>query len=41
MIDVTFWRAENEEKVWYEWCLNSPVRGSIYNPNGRSYFIKK
>ncbi|XP_017782552.1 PREDICTED: protein arginine N-methyltransferase 5 [Nicrophorus vespilloides] len=40
-IEVTFWRAENNEKVWYEWCLNSPFMGSISNIAGRSYFIKK
>lgn len=40
-IEVSFWRAESEEKVWYEWCLEAPVKGSIMNPNGRSYFIRK
>ncbi|XP_025829621.1 protein arginine N-methyltransferase 5 [Agrilus planipennis] len=40
-IEVAFWRSQNEEKVWYQWCLLSPHKGSIINPNGRSYFIKK
>lgn len=41
VIEVSFWRAENAEKVWYEWSLESPVRTNIMNPSGRSYFIKK
>ncbi|GJQ67930.1 csul [Trypoxylus dichotomus] len=40
-IQISFWRSESADKVWYEWCLEAPVRGSIMNPNGRSYFIKK
>lgn len=41
IIEVAFWRAENEDKVWYEWCVNSPIQGRINNSNGKSYFIKK
>ncbi|XP_022905045.2 protein arginine N-methyltransferase 5 [Onthophagus taurus] len=41
IIEVSMWRSESNEKVWYEWCLESPVKGHISNPNGRSYFIKK
>lgn len=41
VIELSFWRAENSDKVWYEWCLHSPIKTSIMNPNGRSYFIKK
>lgn len=40
-IEVSFWRVDSNEKVWYEWCLQSPVKTGIINPNGRSYFIKK
>ncbi|CAH0546303.1 unnamed protein product [Brassicogethes aeneus] len=40
-IEISFWRAESPDKVWYEWCLESPVKQSIKNPHGRSYFIKK
>lgn len=41
VIQVVFWRVESNDKVWYEWCLESPVKTGIINPNGRSYFIKK
>ncbi|CAH2013033.1 unnamed protein product [Acanthoscelides obtectus] len=41
IIEVSFWRVDNEEKVWYEWCLHSPIQTSVMNPNGRSYFIRK
>lgn len=41
MIEISFWRVENPDKVWYEWCLEKPVKGCIMNPAGRSYFIKK
>ncbi|KAF5279735.1 hypothetical protein FQA39_LY05425 [Lamprigera yunnana] len=40
IIEVCFWRMHSEEKVWYQWCLESPIRTSIINPNGRSFFIK-
>lgn len=41
VIEIAFWRSENSEKVWYQWCLEAPIKGTIHNPNGRSYFIKK
>ncbi|CAH1183862.1 unnamed protein product [Phaedon cochleariae] len=41
MIDICFWRVESCDKVWYEWCLQSPIKTGIMNPGGRSYFIKK
>ncbi|RZB38852.1 PRMT5 domain containing protein [Asbolus verrucosus] len=41
VIEISFWRVENPDKVWYEWCLEAPMKGCIMNPNGRSYFIKK
>ncbi|KAK9874884.1 hypothetical protein WA026_005696 [Henosepilachna vigintioctopunctata] len=40
-IIVAFWRCESNDKVWYEWCIESPRISSIVNPNGRSYFITK
>ncbi|KAL3276952.1 hypothetical protein HHI36_012317 [Cryptolaemus montrouzieri] len=40
-IQVAFWRAESADKVWYEWCVESPMKTNIVNPNGRSYFITK
>lgn len=39
-IQMCFWRMHSEEKVWYQWCLESPVRTAIMNPCGRSFFIK-
>jgi len=41
IIELSFWRLQSEDKVWYQWCLESPVRTSIINPNGRSFFIRK
>lgn len=38
-LKVDFWRCTNEEKVWYEWCVDSPRPSSIHNPSGRSYTI--
>lgn len=40
-IQVAFWRLDSIDKVWYEWCVESPIKTAIFNPNGRSYFIKK
>ncbi|VEN57616.1 unnamed protein product [Callosobruchus maculatus] len=41
IIEVSFWRVDSDEKVWYEWCLHSPIKTSVMNPNGRAYFIRK
>ncbi|XP_066254290.1 protein arginine N-methyltransferase 5 [Euwallacea similis] len=41
VVRVSFWREESVDKVWYEWCLESPCKTPIMNPNGRSYSIKK
>ncbi|KAL1517199.1 hypothetical protein ABEB36_000995 [Hypothenemus hampei] len=41
VVRVSFWREETTDKVWYEWCLESPFKSSIMNPHGRSYSIKK
>lgn len=38
-LKVDFWRCTNEEKVWYEWCVDSPQASCLHNPNGRSYTI--
>ncbi|KAF5270034.1 hypothetical protein FQR65_LT05833 [Abscondita terminalis] len=40
IIELCFWRMHSDDKVWYQWCLESPIRTSIINPNGRSSFIK-
>ncbi|XP_044756461.1 protein arginine N-methyltransferase 5 [Coccinella septempunctata] len=41
IIEIVFWRCESKDKVWYEWCVESPRRSFIVNPNGRSNFITK
>ncbi|CAH1270096.1 CARM1 [Branchiostoma lanceolatum] len=38
-LKVNFWRCCTEQKVWYEWCVNSPSVTPIHNPAGRSYTI--
>lgn len=40
-IEIAFWRSESKDKVWYEWCVESPRKSNIVNPNGRSNFITK
>ncbi|CAG9865400.1 unnamed protein product [Phyllotreta striolata] len=40
-IEVSFWRTESGDKVWYEWCLHSPVKTRIFNSCGKSYSIRK
>jgi hypothetical protein len=32
-------RCCDSKRVWYEWCVSSPVATPIQNPNGRSYWI--
>ncbi|KAK5642253.1 hypothetical protein RI129_008420 [Pyrocoelia pectoralis] len=39
-IKMSFWRMHAEDKVWYQWCLDSPIQTGMINPNGRSFFIK-
>lgn len=38
-VEVHVWRCVDDRKVWYEWCLASPVCTPIQNSNGRSYWI--
>lgn len=38
-IVVCIWRHDSSQKVWYEWCLMSPIHTSIQNTNGKSYWI--
>ena len=38
-IEVHFWRCSSKYKVWYEWCVTSPITTSIHNVNGESNFI--
>lgn len=40
-IDVSMWRLENPQKVWYEWAVTSPQPQAIMNPCGRSYAMLK
>ncbi len=32
-------RCVDEKKVWYEWCISTPVPTEIQNANGDSYWI--
>jgi len=36
-----WWRCHNDNKVWYEWAISEPVKSSVNNPGGRSYYIGK
>jgi protein arginine N-methyltransferase 5 len=38
-VSVAVWRCVSTEKVWYEWCLTSPVSTPIQNPNGVAYWV--
>jgi protein arginine N-methyltransferase 5 len=40
-IDVSMWRLENPQKVWYEWAVTNPQPQAIMNPCGRSYAMLK
>lgn len=35
-IALDIWRCVDEHRVWYEWCVVSPVRTAIHNIQGRS-----
>ncbi|XP_053210155.1 uncharacterized protein LOC128393946 isoform X2 [Panonychus citri] len=39
LITLHFWRNVNRQKVWYEWCIQSPIPTRIQNPNGKLYSI--
>lgn len=39
VITAAMWRCSDNRKVWYEWCLTSPVNTPIQNSNGRSCSI--
>ncbi|XP_068212824.1 protein arginine N-methyltransferase 5 isoform X2 [Palaemon carinicauda] len=39
LVEVHFWRCTTKKNVWYEWCVTSPIVGSVHNPNGRAYTI--
>ena len=39
VITAHFWRCASKQKVWYEWCLSSPVVTEIQNSNGKSSWI--
>jgi len=38
-VEATVWRCADGRRVWYEWCLTSPITTPIQNPNGRTYSI--
>ncbi|KAM7490699.1 hypothetical protein LguiA_033620 [Lonicera macranthoides] len=38
-LEVHLWRCCGSTKVWYEWCVTSPMVSPIHNSNGRSYWV--
>jgi len=40
VVAVHLWRCVDEHRVWYEWCLSSPVASPVQNSNGASYAIR-
>ena len=38
-MEAQMWRCSSTTKVWYEWCVTSPVVTPIHNPGGRSYSV--
>uniref|UniRef100_A0A5B6ZHV2 Protein arginine N-methyltransferase n=1 Tax=Davidia involucrata TaxID=16924 RepID=A0A5B6ZHV2_DAVIN len=38
-LEVHLWRCCGATKVWYEWCVTSPIASAIHNCNGRSYWV--
>jgi type II protein arginine methyltransferase len=40
VVSVHLWRCLDEHRVWYEWCLSSPVQSPVQNSNGKSYAIR-
>jgi len=39
VIEVHIWRCVGKQRVWYEWCVTSPVICEIHNTNGSAYWI--
>ncbi|XP_013110933.2 protein arginine N-methyltransferase 5 [Stomoxys calcitrans] len=35
-IEIHFWRCVSKQKIWYEWCLASPITTHVHNLGGRS-----
>lgn len=40
IVSVHFWRCCDEYKVWYEWCVSTPIQTPIYNCQGKSNSMK-
>jgi len=38
-ITIHIWRCADARKVWYEWCLSSPVRTPVQNSGGKAYSV--
>lgn len=38
-LEVHMWRCSGSTKVWYEWCVSSPISSPVHNSNGRSYWV--
>jgi len=39
IITVCIWRCVTAHKVWYEWCLTSPICTPIQNSSGHASFV--
>jgi len=39
VVTVSVWRCVGRDKVWYEWCLTSPVCTPIQNSGGEAYNV--
>ena len=39
VLEARIWRSASAatKKVWYEWCITSPIVSPVHNPGGRSY----
>lgn len=40
IVRVHVWRLVTEEKVWYEWCLDSPLVMPLQNHGGATFSVK-
>lgn len=38
-VTLNVWRCCSDKKVWYEWCLSSPLATAVQNSGGCAYWI--
>lgn len=39
-VNISSWRCVDQEKMWYEWCIDASSQQSIQNANGVSFSVK-